>query len=83
VTAVASAASSILMKQPLLTNGQVQLNFIVTGAASQFTLLQANRLGGAWTTNETATFTTNVPGSSYRFSAQESGATEFYRIQSP
>jgi hypothetical protein len=83
VTAVANPTSSILLKQPVLANGQVQLNFTVTGAATTFTLLQANRLGAAWTTNSSATLTTNVPGSSYRFTAAESGATEFYRIQSP
>ncbi len=79
-----TAVPGIVLSQPVLTNNQVLLNFTVTGgSATTYHLLQASQLGAAWTTNSSATLTTNVPGSSYRFTAAKSGAMEFYRIQTP
>jgi hypothetical protein len=40
-------------------------------------------LNTPWTTNTTATFTTNVPGSSYRFTATNDSSLRFYRVQTP
>lgn len=82
VTAVAGAPV-ITLGAPVLTNGQVRINFTVTGAVSTFRLLQADQLGGAWTTNNTAVLTTNVPSSSYQFTTTVGPATRFYRVQSP
>ena len=53
---------SIVMGQPAVTNGIVQLPFTVSGPADTFHLLQVNQLGAAWTTNSLATLTTNIPG---------------------
>ena len=83
VSAVSSAVPSIVMSQPVLTNHQVLLNFTVTGAASTFHLLQTTQLNTSWTTNTTALFTTNVPGSSYRFTATNDSAPKFFLIETP
>ena len=72
----------ITMNQPVVSSGQVQLNFTTTGFAS-FKLLQADQITGAWSTNATATLTTNVAGSSYRFTTPVGPATRFYRVKSP
>jgi len=82
VTAVIGP-TTITMGTPVIAGIQVQLNFTVTGLASTFKLLQANQLGAAWSTNAGATFTTNVPGSSYRFTTTNGPATRFYRVQTP
>lgn len=73
----------ITLNTPVVSGSQVQLNFTVSGSASTFKLLQENQLNGSWITNSVATFTTNVPGSSYRFTTTNGTATKFYRIQSP
>ncbi len=79
VTAV--SPSGITMQQPIVTASQVQLNFTVTGGLTGvYKLLQTAQLGTAWTTNTAATLTTNIPGSSYRFTAGKSSAKEFYRV---
>ncbi len=82
VTAIA-APPVITLNTPFVSGNQVQLNFSVSGTASTFKLLQEDQLNGTWITNSSATFTTNVPGSSYRFTATGGTATRFYRIQSP
>lgn len=77
-------AFEIELKTPQLTNGHVQLNFTLTnGIATQFKLLQKAQLGLPWTTNYSATFTTNIAGVSYRFSMTNAGTSEFYKIQTP
>jgi hypothetical protein len=74
----------IALGAPVISGGQVQLNFTVTsGPASTFHLLQTTNLTAKWTTNSTATFTTNIPGSSYRFTTTNGSVARFYRIQSP
>jgi hypothetical protein len=82
VTAIA-APPVITLNTPFVSGNQVQLNFSVSGTASTFKLLQEDQLNGTWITNSSATFTTNVPGTSYRFTATGGTATRFYRIQSP
>jgi hypothetical protein len=74
----------IALTTPVLSGSQVQLNFTVTsGQAATFHLLQVDQLGGTWITNASAVLTTNIPGSSYRFTTTSGPATRFYRIQSP
>jgi uncharacterized protein YkwD len=70
---------------PVIAGSQVQLNFTVSsGPAATFHLLQADQLGSrTWVTNASALLTTNVPGSSYRFTTTNGPATRFYRIQTP
>jgi len=74
----------IVMGRPTVTNGQVQLAFtLTTGASASFKLLQADQVSGPWTTNASATLTTNVPGSSYRFTTATGPAMRFYRVKAP
>ena len=74
----------IVLTTPVISGSQVQLNFNLTsGLATTFRLLQVDQLGQPWITNTTATFTTNVLGSSYRFTTTNGSATRFYRIQTP
>jgi hypothetical protein len=81
VTAVA-APLTITMNKPVLNSGQVLLDFTTTGAAT-FKLTQADQIAGPWTTNLSATLTTNIPGSSYRFTTPVGPAARFYRVKSP
>ena len=83
VTAIVNPNPTIVLGQPKLTNKQVLLSFTISGAASTFHLLQTTQLNTPWTTNSTATFTTNVPGSSYRFTATNDSSLRFYRVQTP
>ena len=83
VTVVTNPTSVIVLGQPVLTNNQVLLNFTISGPASTFHLLQTTQLNTSWTTNTTATFTTNIPGSSYRFTATNNSSLRFYRVQTP
>jgi hypothetical protein len=48
-----------------------------------FHLIQADVLGPPWSTNAGAVLTTNVLGSSYRFTTTNGPAKRFYRIQMP
>jgi hypothetical protein len=73
----------ITLNAPVVTNGQVRIDFTVSGPVTTFKLLQADSLVSSWTTNTSALFTTNVPGSSYRFTTSIGPATRFYRVQSP
>jgi hypothetical protein len=72
-----------MLSQPVLTNNQVQLNFTVISSLTNvlLNLLQTDQLGTGWTTDTTATLTTNIAGISYRFTTPNSAATRFYRIQ--
>jgi hypothetical protein len=81
VTAIA-APLTITMSKPVLNSGQVLLDFTTSGAAS-FKLTQADQVSGPWTTNLTATLTTNVPGNSYRFATPVGPSARFYRVKSP
>jgi cysteine-rich secretory family protein len=83
VTVISNSTPVILMGQPTVTNDIVQLPFTVSGVASTFHLLQVSQLGAAWTTNGTATLTTNVLGSLYRFTTTNGSAMQFYRVQMP
>jgi len=75
---------AIMLGMPVVTNGQVRLDFTVTSnSAATFKLLQVDQLGAAWITNTGATLTTNVPGSSYRFTTTVGPSKRFYRIQAP
>ena len=84
VSVAAGGTPVIVMSAPVLNGSQLQMNFSLTGGpADTFHLLQANPLGSGWTTNATATLSTNVPGSSYRFTTTTGPAMRFYRVQTP
>jgi rhamnogalacturonyl hydrolase YesR len=78
-----SSSPGIVLSPPVLTNHQVQLNFTVISSLTNvpLNLLQTDQLGAGWTTNRTATLTTNIAGISYRFTTPNSTSTRFYRIQ--
>jgi hypothetical protein len=80
----ATANPTIILQSPILANNMVSLNFTVSGfSGNTFKLLQANQINSNWTTNGGAIFSTNIPGSSYRFTTTNGPAMRFYRIQSP
>jgi hypothetical protein len=84
VTVVSNTTTTIVMSQPVLTNKQVLLNFTVSGAAaSTFHLLQTTQLPARWTTNTAASFITNIPGASYRYTATNNVPAQFFRVQTP
>jgi hypothetical protein len=75
------------MSTPKVASGQVLLNFQVSNITNitpaTFLLLQANTLAAAWITNTTASFTTNTPGTSYRFTTTNGSATQYYLVKKP
>jgi len=84
VVATTNVPAVIAMSQPVVAGGQVQLPFMLTaGSPPTFKLLQADQPTGPWTTNVSATLTTNVPGSSYRFTTTVGPAQRFYRVKTP
>jgi hypothetical protein len=84
VAGITNPNPTIVLSQPVLTNNQVLLNFTVSGgSATTFHLLQTTNLTAPWATNSTATFTTNVLGSSYRFTATNNSALRLYKVQTP
>jgi len=85
VVATASVPPPVItVSKPVVTSGQVQLDFTVaSGSSATFKLLQADQVSGPWTTNASAALTTNVPGSSFRFTTTVGPAVRFYRVQSP
>ena len=83
VTAVAGP-TLITLNSPAVSGSQVTIKFaLASGSAASFHLLQANQPSGAWTTNASAVLTTNVPGSSFQFTASSSPAARFYRVVTP
>ncbi|MGA2656588.1 MAG: CAP domain-containing protein [Verrucomicrobiota bacterium] len=83
VTAVSNATPVIRLSSPVVANNQLRLDFtLLSGSSRSFTLLQAGELGGTWTTNTTATLTTNGAGS-YRFAATVPPVKGFYRVRAP
>ena len=74
----------ITLNAPVLTNNQVRIKFtLASGVATNFHLLQASQLNGAWTTNVTALLTTNTPGSIFQFTTTNGSAMRYYRVQTP
>lgn len=79
-----AAPPTIVLSPPVLTNGQVRINFTLqSGGAAGFKLLEASQAQGPWTTNTSAALTTYTPGVSFRFTTSPGGAVKFYRVQSP
>jgi unsaturated rhamnogalacturonyl hydrolase len=78
-----SSSPGIMLAPPALTNNQVQLNFTVVSSLTNvpLNLLETDQLGAGWTTNLTATLTTNIAGISYRFTTPNSASARFYRIE--
>jgi rhamnogalacturonyl hydrolase YesR len=78
-----SGASGITLAPPILTGHQVQLNFTVISSLTNavINLLQTSQLSAGWTTNTTATLSTNLPGLSYAFNTTNSAGVMFYRVE--
>jgi cysteine-rich secretory family protein len=84
VTAISNSTPTLQLSVPVVSSGQVRLDFSVSPSSMlTFKLLQADQVTAAWTTNSTATLTTNVAGSSYRFTTPVGPAVRFYRVQTP
>jgi hypothetical protein len=73
----------ISVSKLLIDGSQVQLDFTASGTSGPFKLLQADQVSATWTTNGSATLTTNVPGSSYRFTTTIGNAMRLYRVKTP
>ena len=72
------------MGVPVVSGNKLLLGFTLTqGSSASFTLLQASRITGPWTTNTVAVLTTNTPAVSYQFSVPLPGSIEFFRVRSP
>ena len=86
VAAVLTAVPTLQFSgTPSVSGNQAQIDFNVTNyrAGMTFQMLSASDLGGAWTTNSSASFQTVVPNSQFRVTASTGGASKmFYRIQS-
>ncbi|HEV2392839.1 MAG TPA: CAP domain-containing protein [Verrucomicrobiae bacterium] len=82
VTVISNALAQVLtLSAPVLANNQVLLDFAVnSGPSGKFKLLQVDQLGAAWTTNTSAVLSTNIPGSSYRFTTTNGALTRFFRV---
>jgi rhamnogalacturonyl hydrolase YesR len=78
-----SGPPGTVLAPPVLTGSQVQLSFntISTLTNATISLLQADELPNGWTTNTSATLTTNVAGISYDFTVPNDAAARFYRVQ--
>lgn len=87
VTAITAAppVQIVLNRRPVLTNSQIRIDFTVqAGSASAFSLWRAGQITGPWSNETAAVLTTNVPGTSYRFTAPVSGQSHrYYRVRSP
>ncbi|HUD46491.1 MAG TPA: right-handed parallel beta-helix repeat-containing protein [Candidatus Baltobacteraceae bacterium] len=78
--------TNITITAPTLAfaGGALSIPFSVgTVKTSSFHLLQAPQLGGPWTTNTIAIFTTNQAGVSYSFIVPITGPQGFFRVVSP
>jgi hypothetical protein len=77
------APPAATLSPPLISGGQVQLNFVVsTGSPTNFTLLQSAGIDAAWSTNTSMVLTTNIAGLYYQLSAPpDNELSEFYRLQ--
>ena len=75
----------IVLGAPVVGNGYAQINFsLLSGGGASFNLLNAGQPNGPWTTNTAAVLTTNLPGSSYTFTAPlPPVSAQFYRVQRP
>jgi hypothetical protein len=82
-----NATPAIVMGAPAVANRQVLLNFNVFNIANitpaTFKLLQAATVAGPWMTNTTASFSTNIPASSYSFTTTNGPAAQFFRVEMP
>jgi rhamnogalacturonyl hydrolase YesR len=77
-----SGDTGITLDPPVVGASQVQLNFTVISSQTNATLnlLQTSQLGATWTTNASATFSTNLAGLSYAFTTTNSPGAMFYRV---
>ena len=79
----ADSPAACILNPPQINAGQVQLDALVaTGSATNFILLQADQLGGAWVTNSACSLTTNIYGLYYRLTTlADESPSRFYRLQ--
>jgi hypothetical protein len=75
--------ASVSLGAGQVTGSQIHLDFyVLCRPATDFKLLQSDKIGGPWTTNETAVLATVVAGEYYYFTAQlDTNQHQFYRIK--
>jgi hypothetical protein len=83
VQATTNLPPVILLGTPMISGSEVILDFTVAGFAASFQLLETAALDLPWSTNSSATLSTNTPGASYRFTSEAAPAGRFYRVQTP
>jgi hypothetical protein len=84
ITSNAPVAQAVQMAPPVISNSQVRLDFnLLSGSPGVFGLQRVSDLPSAWSNDTAAVLTTNVPGSSYRFTTTTNGAADrsFFRIK--
>jgi hypothetical protein len=82
VTAITSSVPLVMLAKPILAGSQLRLDFsLLSGSASGFKLLRALDPAGAWSTDTGAVLTTNIPGSSFRFTTTTNSSRQYYRVQ--
>jgi len=78
------ATPVVLMTQPVISSGHLELPFLLeSGSAAQFMLLQTPHLGSPWATNAAAVLSAITPGVSYKFTVSLPATPEFFIIRVP
>ncbi|HZR18899.1 MAG TPA: CAP domain-containing protein [Verrucomicrobiae bacterium] len=73
-----------VISAPVLSGGQVQIDFAVTSYRSGMSLqlLRSSDLGGSWTQDTSASLQTIVPNSQFRFTTSTAGAQHlFFKVR--
>jgi O-glycosyl hydrolase len=84
VTLYGAAPPVFAMRPPSIAGSNLLLGFSLSqGSSGLFTLLQAAKITGPWTTNTAAILATNAQSGLPEFTLPAPSATEFYQIQAP
>jgi hypothetical protein len=82
VTATASSVPMVRLSKPTLSGSQLRLDFsLLSGSPSGFQLYRGADPTAAWSVDTGAVLTTNVPGSSYRFTTTTNSTRQYYRVR--
>jgi len=72
-----------MSRAPVVTAGQIQLNFTVTNyvAGMTFQLWKSADVNGTWAQDLGAALQTITPNSAYKYTTPISGAKTFYKVR--
>ena len=77
-----SATGVIHLETPMLSGGQILLNFdIPFGPPNSFALQSAGAIPGTWSDVIGAVLTVNIPGASFRFTTTSGAPQSYYRVK--